>query len=62
MKKTLKLTENELFGVIKRISEQVNFNDYSSEDFIDVFLQVFRPWITQKLGEDAKKYPMSWLL
>jgi hypothetical protein len=62
MKKTLTLTENELFGVIKRISEQVNFNDYSSEDFIDVFLQVFRPWITQKLGEDAKKYPMSWLL
>lgn len=62
MKKTLILNENELVGVIKRIAEQVNLNDYSKEDFFDVFFQVFRSWIIEKLGEDAKKYPMSWLL
>jgi len=62
MKKTLTLTENELIGVIKRISEQVNLDDYSREDFFDVFFQVFRSWISEKLGEDVKKYPMSWLL
>jgi hypothetical protein len=62
MKKKLTLTENELIGVIKRISEQVNIDDYSKEDFIDVFFQVFRSWISEKLGEDYKKYPLSFLL
>lgn len=62
MKKTLTLTENELVGVIMRIAEQVNLDDYSKEDFFDVFFQVFRSWIIEKLGEDVKKYPMSWLL
>lgn len=62
MKKTLTLTESELIGVVKRIAEQVNLNDYSAEDFFDVFFQVFRQWIFEKLGEDYKKYPMSLLL
>lgn len=62
MKKTLKLTETELINVIKLITEQINFDDYSREDFIDVFLQVFRSWIFDKLGEDFKKYPISYLL
>jgi hypothetical protein len=60
--KKLTLTENELIGVIRRISEEVNLNDYSREDFIDVFFQVFRSWISEKLGEEYKKYPVSFLL
>lgn len=62
MKKKITLTESELIGVVKRIAEQVNLNDYSAEDFYDVFFQVFRQWVSEKLGEDAKKYPMSLLL
>jgi hypothetical protein len=62
MKKTLTLSENEFIGVIKRIAEQVNLNDYSQEDFFDVFFQVFRSWIGEKLGDEYKKYPMSLLL
>jgi hypothetical protein len=62
MKKTLTLTESELIGMVKRIAEQVNLNDYSAEDFFDVFFQVFRQWISERLGEDSKKYPMSLLL
>jgi hypothetical protein len=62
MKNKIILTESELIGVVKRIAEQVNLNDYSAEDFYDVFFQVFRQWISEKLGEDYKKYPMSLLL
>lgn len=62
MKKILSLTEKDLINVVKRITEKVNLDDYSREDFIDAFFQVFRPWIIKKLGDDAKKYPMSWLL
>jgi hypothetical protein len=62
MKNKITLTESELIGMVKRIAEQVNLNDYSAEDFYDVFFQVFRQWIFEKLGEDAKKYPMSLLL
>lgn len=62
MKKILTLTESEFIGMVKRIAEQVNLDDYSAEDFFDVFFQVFRQWILEKLGEDAKKYPMSLLL
>lgn len=62
MKKTITLTESELIGMVKRIAEQVNLNDYSAEDFYDVFFQVFRQWISERLGEDSKKYPMSLLL
>lgn len=62
MKKILTLTESELIGVVRRITEQVNLNDYSAEDFFDVFFQVFRQWVFEKLGEESKKYPMSLLL
>lgn len=62
MKNKITLTESELIGMVKRIAEQVNLNDYSAEDFYDVFFQVFRQWIFEKLGEDAKKHPMSLLL
>jgi hypothetical protein len=62
MKKTLTLSENQLIGVIKRIAEQVNLDDFSQSDFLDVFFQVFRSWIGEKLGDDYKKYPTSLLL
>jgi hypothetical protein len=62
MKKILTLTESELIGVVRRITERVNLEDYSQEDFFDVFFQVFREWIFNKLGDESKKYPMSLLL
>jgi hypothetical protein len=62
MKKTLTLTESELIGMVKRIAEQVNLEDFSQSDFFDVFFQVFRSWISDELGDDYKKYPTSFLL
>ena len=42
--------------------EQVNLEDYADEDFIEGFLITFRQWITEKLGDESKKYPLSYLL
>ena len=62
MKKIITLTETELIGVVNRIAEEINLSDYEREDFIDVFFQSFRSWISKELGEEFSKYPMSWLL
>ena len=62
MKKSITLKESELVRLVKIIVEEVDLSDYAYEDFIDVFFQVFRSWLSNKLGEDIKKYPMSYLL
>ena len=62
MKKTILLKESELINMIKTIAEQVDLDQYDDSDFIDVFVFVFRNWINNKLGDDVKKYPFSYLL
>ena len=63
MKKTVKLSEEKLEQIISTIIEQVqNLDDYGEEDFIEAFLITFRQWITEKLGDESKKYPLSYFL
>lgn len=63
MKKVIKLSEEKLEKIISIIIEQVqNLDDYAEEDFIEAFLVTFRQWITEKLGDESKKYPLSYLL
>jgi hypothetical protein len=62
MKKVIKLSEEKLGKIISQIMEQVNLEDYADEDFIEGFLITFRQWITEKLGDESKKYPLSYLL
>lgn len=38
------------------------YNDYSDEDYIDLFLTTFRQWLSENVTEDIKKYPLSYLL
>jgi hypothetical protein len=60
MKKTLKLTEERIQKIISIVKEAVN--DYADEDYLEAFLITFRQWITEKLGDESKKYPLSLLL
>lgn len=62
MKRTISLTESELMNVVKTILEQVNLNDYLLEDFVEVSLHYFRPWIKQTHGEEISQYPLSFLI
>ena len=66
MKKVIKLSEEKLGEIISLIMEQVKLEDYEEEDFIEGFLITFRQWITEKLGDESKKYPLSsgplWLI
>jgi hypothetical protein len=62
MKKVIKLSEEKLGEIISQIMEQVKLEDYEEEDFIEGFLITFRQWITEKLGDESKKYPLSYLL
>ena len=62
MKKIVKLTEEKLQSIVRLVMEQVNLNDYDEEDFYDAFYSTFKQWINEKLGEDVKKYPFSYLL
>jgi hypothetical protein len=64
MKKIITFGESELINMIKTIVEQVNqdLRQYDDNDFTDVFISLFRNWVTNKLGEEVKKYPFSYLL
>lgn len=63
MKKIVKLSEEKLEKIISTIIEQVqNLDDYGEEDFVEAFLITFREWITEKLGDESKKYPLSYFL
>lgn len=46
---------------IKLISESIDISDYSNEDFIDVFLTVFKNWVKEKHGDEIVKYPFTYL-
>jgi len=64
MKKIITFGESELITMVKTIVEQVNqdLSQYDDNDFTDVFIHLFRNWVTNKLGEEVKKYPFSYLL
>ena len=61
MKKTLTLTESELIKVINRIVESHNDEIYDDEDYVEVFLRYFRPWVKTKHGDEVGEYPLSYL-
>lgn len=43
------------------VLESVNLDEYTADDFIEVFFKFFRPWIKQKHGDEISEYPMSYL-
>ena len=61
MKKTLTLTESELVKVVNRIVESYTDDMYNDEDYIEVFLQYFRPWVRKNHGDEIGEYPLSYL-
>ena len=62
MKKTLILTESELIKVVNRIVESYSDDTYDDEDYVEVFLQYFRPWIRANHGDEVGEYPLSFLV
>jgi hypothetical protein len=62
MKKTIRITESNIKNLINTILESYNLNDYDDEDFIEVFLQYFRPWVKEKHGDEIGQYPISLLV
>ena len=47
---------------VSMIVEQVNLEGYTDEDFVEVFVNLFRPWVKSKHGDEVGKYPMSYLI
>jgi hypothetical protein len=62
MKKTLTLTESELVKVVTRIVESYTDDMYNDEDYIEVFLQYFRPWVRKNHGDEIGESPLSYLV
>lgn len=62
MKKTLILTESELVKVINRIVESYNDEIYDEEDYVEAFLQYFRPWVRKNHGDEVGESPLSYLI
>ena len=60
MKTVIKLTEERLGDIVSLVLERMG--DYADEDYLEAFLITFRQWITEKLGDESKKYPLSFLL
>jgi hypothetical protein len=62
MKKILKITESELKNLIPILLEEFDINDYSDEDFVEVFVKYYRNWVKKKHGDEIGGYPMSYLV
>ena len=62
MKRVIKLSEEKLYEIITNVISETNLGDYDDSDFLEAFMVTFRKWITEKLGDDAKRYPLSLLL
>ena len=61
MGKVINLTEYGLINLIGRIVEEIDTSFYSDEDFIDAFIQVFRPWVIKNHGDELSNHPPSYL-
>ena len=44
------------------ISENIDLSDYKDEDFLEVFINHFRPWVKLNHGDEVGEYPMSLLV
>ena len=62
MKKTLTLTESELVQVVNKIVESYSDDTYADEDYVEVFLHYFRPWVKKNHGDEIGEYPLSYLV
>jgi hypothetical protein len=62
MKKTHTLTESDLEKVVKTVLESFNPKEYEDEDFVEVFVNYFRPWVKKKHGDELGQYPLSLLI
>ena len=62
MKRLIKLNETELKKLIIMISENIDLSDYKDEDFLEVFINHFRPWVKLNHGDEVGEYPMSLLV
>jgi hypothetical protein len=58
------LNKSEIINFVSMIMEQlnVNLNDYEDNDFVEVFVKHFRPWIQKHHGDEVSEYPMSYLV
>lgn len=56
------LNESEMINFVSMLIEQVNLAGYTDEDFIEVFVNLFRPWVKSNHGDEVGKYPMSYLV
>lgn len=56
------LNKTEMTNFVSMIVEQVNLSGYDEEDFVEVFVNLFRPWIKSNHGDEVSKYPMSYLV
>jgi hypothetical protein len=56
------LNKSEMIKFVSMIVEQVNLDGYNDEDFVEVFVNLFRPWVKSKHGDEVGKYPMSYLI
>jgi len=43
------------------IRDSVNLNDYDAEDFVEVFIYVFRDWVKKNVPQKESEYPISYL-
>jgi hypothetical protein len=62
MKKIHTLTESDLEKIVKTVLESFNPNEYEDEDFVEVFLSYFRPWVKKTHGDEIGQYPLSLLI
>jgi len=62
MKKIHTLTESDLEKVVKTVLENFNPSEYQDEDFVEVFVNYFRPWVKKKHGDELGQYPLSLLI
>jgi hypothetical protein len=62
MKRIHTLTESDLNRIVKTVLENFNASEYEDEDFIEVFLSYFRPWVKKTHGDEIGQYPLSLLI
>ena len=56
------LNKSEIINFVSMITERVDLEGYTDEDFIEVFVNLFRPWVKSNHGDEVGKYPMSYLV